>query len=69
MGKNFPLKETAKVALICLLSSIPLIGTFLAHLQLNVYFPGETYDRGVWSKLTIRGAGISCSKIAEDIVL
>ena len=68
MGKNFPVKETAKVAVICLLSSTPLTGTFLAPLKLNVYFPGETQDSDAWSKLTTRG-GISCSKIAVDIVL
>ena len=67
MNKNFPVKEIAKVAVICLLSSTPLIGTFLVPLKLNVFFREETRD--VWSKLTLRGAGILCSIIALDNVL
>ena len=47
MGKNFPVKETAKVAVICLLEPTPLIDTFLAPLKLNVYFPGETLGSGI----------------------
>ena len=67
MSKKFPVKETAKVAVICLLSSAPFIGTFLTPLKLNVYFPGETQDSGLWSKLTTRGVGTSCSKVAVEL--
>ena len=67
MNKNFPVKEIAKVAVICLLSSTPLIGTFLVPLNINVFFREETRD--VWPKLTLRGAGILCSIIAVDNVL
>ena len=45
---------TGRGALILLLSSIPLIGKVLAAEGLKVYLPGETYDKGVWSRLTAR---------------
>ena len=47
IGRNFAVMLTVKVAVICLLSSIPLIGTVFAPFGLKVYFPGETYDKGV----------------------
>ena len=47
IGRNFPVMLTVKVAVICLLSSIPLIGTLVAHFGLKVYFPGETCGKGV----------------------
>ena len=34
------------------------MGKFLTPLKLNVYFPGDTYERGVWSSLIIRLAFI-----------
>ena len=47
IGRNFAVMLTVKVAVICLLSSIPLIGTLVAHFGLKVYFPGETCGKGV----------------------
>ena len=69
MRNNFPVKETVIVAVIYLLLSFSLLGTFLAPLKLSVYFLGETQDSGVWSKLTTRRAEISYSKIDVDIAL
>jgi len=39
--------DTVKVAVICRLSSTPFIGTVVDPFKQNVYFPGETYDKGV----------------------
>ena len=44
---------TANIAVIWLL------GTVLAPEGLTVYLCGEAYDKGVWSKTTIRSIGIS----------
>ena len=40
-SKKSPTADTANVAIIWRLSSIPLTGTFLVPLMLAVYFPGE----------------------------
>ena len=42
MSRKEPVAETTKVAVICLLSSSPLIGTLFDPFDENVYFPGET---------------------------
>ena len=47
IGRNFRVMLTVKVAVICFLSSIPLIGIVFAPFGLKVYFLGETYDKGV----------------------
>ena len=53
IGRDFPVMLTVKVTLICLWSSIPLIDTAFAPFGLKVYFPGETYGKGVWSRFRI----------------
>ena len=54
-----PVAVTAKVTLMCLLSSRPLMGKFFDPFDEKVYFPGETYERGVWSTLGTSSDGIS----------
>ena len=65
ISRNFPVTLTVKVAVICLLSSIPLIDTVFASFGLKVYFPGEIYDKGVWSKFRVSSFGKSCSSRIE----
>ena len=67
--RNFAVMLTVKVAVICLLSSIPLIGTVFAPFGLKKYFPGETYDKGVYSRFRISSFGMSCSSIIEAMCL
>ena len=47
LSRNFPVMLTVKVAVNCLLSSIPLIDTVFAPFGLKACFPGEAYDKGV----------------------
>ena len=68
IGKKEPAAET-NVAVICFLSSRPLIRIFLDPLEQNVYFPGETYDREVWLSLRTRSTGILFSTTTCDIAL
>ena len=60
---------TMKVAVICLLSSKPLIGTVFAPFGLKVYFPGEIHDKTVGSRFRISSFGMSCSSINEEMRL
>ena len=69
IGRNFAVMLTVKVAVICLLSSIPLIGTLVAHFGLKAYFPGETCGKGVWSRFRISSFGMSCSSIINAMGL
>ena len=69
IGRNFPVMLTVKVALICLLSSILLIGTVFASFGLKVYFLGEAYGKGVWSRFRISFFGMSCSSIIKAMRL
>ena len=69
IGKNSPVALIEKIAVIWRLPSTPFRGTFLAPLKLNVYFPGDTYERGVWSRLMRRSAGMSWLKSTAKIAL
>ena len=68
VGKNFPGELTAKVTVICRLSSTPFVGTFFNPLKLKVYCPGDAEDKGVWSMFKTRKFRISWLDIAVDIV-
>ena len=65
IGRNFPVMLTVKLPMISLISSIPLIGTVFAPFGLKVYFPGETYNKGVWYRFRISSFGTSCYSIIE----
>ena len=69
IGRNFPVMLTVKVALICLLTSILLIDTVFASFGLKVYFLGEAYGKGVWSRFRISFFDMSCSSIIKAMRL
>ena len=69
IGRNFPVMLTVKLPMISLISSIPLIGTVFAPFGLKVYFPGETYNKGVWYRFRISSFGTSCYSIIEAMHL
>ena len=56
-----------KVAVIWWLSSTPLIGTVFEPFKSNVYFLGEAYESGVWSRLNTSFSGISLTETNFEI--
>ena len=67
IGRKEPVAVTAKVAIFCLLSSRPLMATFFDPFDEKVHFPGETYERGVWSRLRTSFDGISLSNMILEM--
>ena len=60
---------TAKVAVVCHLSSTSLTGMIFLPLKLSVYFPVLTKDMGIWSMLMIKHGGIPCLVFNADMFL
>ena len=64
-----PVAVTRKVAVICLLSSRPLMGTFFdLFWWKSVNFPEDTCDRGVWSRLRTSPDGILGSNMTPEFL-
>ena len=67
IGKNEPDSVTVKVAVICCLSSTPLIGTVFEPFKSNIYFLGKLWESGNWSRLSASSSEVSWSETNFEI--
>ena len=68
-SKKLPAELTSSVSVIYRLSLTSLIGTCFEPLKLKVYFPGDMYDKGVWSVFKTSNSGISWRDTAVVMAL